>query len=67
MDTLLDINVLGQAVFNYYYVFFILAGLLLLVALMGVIILLVDVNRSTQSSLVFRRLSRQDNFISFLS
>ena len=40
-------------------------GLLLLAALIGSIILIIDVNKSTQSNVVFRRLSRSDNFIAF--
>jgi len=64
MDSLLDVSTLGQVLFNYYSLFFLIAGLLLLVALVGVIVLLVDVNRSAQTSVVFRRLSRTDNFLS---
>jgi NADH-quinone oxidoreductase subunit J len=60
-----DIDVLCQILFNYYSILFLTAGLLLLASLIGVVVLLVDVNKSTQSSVVFRRLVRADNFISW--
>jgi len=55
--------VLGQVLFNYYPVYFLIAGLLLLASMVGAIILIVDVNQVKQSNVVFRRLSRSDNFI----
>ena len=65
LDSLKDIETLGQVLFNYYPIYFIVAGLLLLAALIGSIILIIDVNKSTQSNVVFRRLSRTSNFISW--
>jgi len=65
LDTLKDIETLGQVLYNYFTIYFIVAGLLLLAALLGSIILIIDVNKSNQSNVVFRRLSRTDNFISF--
>ena len=64
-DGMQDIDVLSQILFNYYSILFLTAGLLLLATLIGVVVLLVDVNKSTQSSVVFRRLGRADNFISW--
>jgi len=66
LDSLKDIEVLGQVLFNYYPVYFLIAGLLLLASMVGAIILIVDVNQVKQSNVVFRRLSRSDNFIVFL-
>ena len=63
LDSLKDIEVLGQVLFNYYPVYFLIAGLLLLASMVGAIILIVDVNQVKQSNVVFRRLSRTDNFI----
>ncbi len=65
LDSLKDIETLGQFLFNYYPVYVVIAGLLLLAALVGSIILIIDVNKSVQSNVVFRRLSRSDNFVSF--
>ena len=64
-DSLKDIETLGQVLFNYYPVYVVIAGLLLLVALVGSIVLIIDVNKSVQSNVVFRRLSRTDNFVRF--
>ena len=65
LDTIKDIESLGQLLFNNYSILFLIAGLLLLVALVGSIILTIDVNRSNQSNVIFRRLSRTDNFVSW--
>jgi len=65
LDSLKDIEVLGQLLFNYFSIYVVIAGLLLLAALIGSIILIIDVNKSIQSNVVFRRLSRSDNFIRF--
>ena len=65
LDSLKDIETLGQVLFNYYPVYFVIAGLLLLAALVGSIVLIIDVNKSTQSNVVFRRLSRTSNFVSW--
>ena len=65
LDSLKDIETLGQFLFNFYSVYFLIAGLLLLAALIGSIVLIIDVNKSNQSNVVFRRLSRSDNFLTF--
>ena len=65
LDTLKDIETLGQVLYNYFTIYFIVAGLLLLASLLGSIILIIDVNKSNQSNVVFRRLSRSDNFLTF--
>ena len=64
-DSLKDIETLGQVLFNYYSVYLVVSGLLLLAALVGSIVLIIDVNKSIQSNVVFRRLSRTDNFVRF--
>jgi NADH-quinone oxidoreductase subunit J len=64
-DNLKDIETLGQVLYNYFPIYFLIAGLLLLASLIGSIILIIDVNKSNQSNVVFRRLSRTDNFIGF--
>jgi len=67
LDSLKDIETLGQVLFNYYPIYVVVAGLLLLAALIGSIILIIDVNKSIQSNVVFRRLSRSDNFVRFFN
>ena len=64
-DTLYNIDVLGQALYNHYLVCFLLAGLILLVALIGAIILTLRFNTFKKTQSVFKQLSRTDNILSF--
>ena len=64
-DNLNNIDVLGQVLYNYYLVCFLIAGLILLVALIGSITLTLHFNKTNKSQLVSRQLSRTDNFLSF--
>jgi NADH-quinone oxidoreductase subunit J len=64
-DLVTNIQVIGQAIFNYYILCLILAGLILLVAIIGAIVLTINVNSSTKIKLVSRQLSRSENFLSF--
>lgn len=67
VDGLFNIDVLGQVLYNYYYLLFLLAGLILLVALIGSVVLTLKFNeiKKTQSS--EKQLSRKDNYLSFFS
>ena len=65
LENIKDIDLLGQYLFNYNPSLILVAGLLLLVSLIGSIILTIDLNKSNQSNVVFRRLSRSDNFVVF--
>jgi NADH-quinone oxidoreductase subunit J len=60
-----DVFVLGQVIYNYAIILLLIAGLILLVALLGSIVLSLDFSKSRTNSVVFRRLSRSSNFISF--
>ena len=64
-DLVTNIQVIGQAIYNYYILCLILAGLILLVAIIGAIVLTINVNSSTKIKLVSRQLSRSENFLSF--
>lgn len=64
-DTLNNIDVLGQVLYNYYLVCFLFAGLILLVALIGAVVLTLRFNRTHKSQITSRQLSRTDNFLSF--
>ena len=64
-DKLNNIDVIGQVLYNYFLVCFLLAGLILLVALIGAIVLTLRFNSVKKSQLVSRQLSRTDNFLSF--
>jgi NADH-quinone oxidoreductase subunit J len=60
-----EIYTLGQVLYNYYTICFLLAGLILLLALVGAIVLSLDFNKSRLNGVVFRKLSRTSNFVSF--
>lgn len=64
-DTLNNIDVLGQVLYNYYLICFLVAGLILLVALIGAIVLTLRFNRVHKSQITSRQLARTDNFLSF--
>lgn len=66
-DDLTNIDVLGQSLYNYFLVCFLLAGFVLLVAMIGAIVLTLNFSGSRKNELVSRQLSRSDNFLSFFS
>lgn len=65
LDNLGSIDVLGQSLYNYYLLCFLLAGLILLVAMIGAIVLTLNFSSHRKNELFARQLSRSDNFLSF--
>ena len=65
IDSLNNIDIMGQALFNYYLLAFLLAGIILLIALVGAIVLTLRFNNVENSQLVNRQLARTDNNLSF--
>lgn len=65
MDGLNNIDVLGQFLFNYYLVCFLLAGLILLIALIGSIILTLRFDSFQKNQIYSRQLARSNTFLSF--
>lgn len=65
LDSLSSIDVLGQSLYNYYLLCFLLAGLILLVAMIGAIVLTLNFRSHRKNELVSRQLSRSDNFLAF--
>jgi NADH:ubiquinone oxidoreductase subunit 6 (subunit J) len=65
IDDLNNIDVMGQVLYNYFLVCFLLAGLILLIALIGSIVLTLRFNTLEEGQLVSRQLARTDNFLSF--
>lgn len=65
IENLNNIDILGQGLFNYFLIPFLLTGLILLVALIGSIVLTLRFNSSKENQYVHRQLSRTDNFLSF--
>lgn len=65
IDNLNNIDVLGQVLYNYYLLCFLLAGLILLISLIGAVVLTLRFNNVQKGQLTNRQLSRSDNFLSF--
>jgi NADH-quinone oxidoreductase subunit J len=65
LDNLGSIDVLGQSLYNYYLLCFLLTGLVLLVAMIGAIVLTLNFSSHRKNELASRQLSRSDNFLSF--
>lgn len=65
VDSLNNIDIMGQFLYNYYLVCFLLAGLILLIALVGSIVLTLRFDSSQKNQLANRQLSRTDKFLSF--
>lgn len=64
-DPLNNLEVIGQLIFNEYSLCLIIVGLLLLVPLLGSIVLTLDCNALTSSTLTIRQLSRSANTTAF--
>jgi NADH:ubiquinone oxidoreductase subunit 6 (subunit J) len=65
LDILYSIDLIGQSLYNYFMLCFLIAGLILLVALIGAIVLTLRFISIRESELVSRQLSRSDNFLAF--
>lgn len=65
IDFLYNIDILGQSLFNYFLVCFLIAGLILFLALLGSIVLTLRFNTLKTHQKSFRQLSRSDKFLSF--
>lgn len=63
-ESFLEIFILGQVLYNYSIICFLLAGLILLLALIGSIILSLEFSK-IKFNYIFKKLSRLSNFISF--
>jgi NADH-quinone oxidoreductase subunit J len=66
-DSLNNIDVIGQSLYNYFLSCVLLCGLILLVALIGSIVLTLKFSVNPKHQLVERQLSRTDQFISFFN
>lgn len=64
-DSIENIGVLGQVLYNYYFSCFLLAGLILLVALIGSIVLTLRFYDVKKTQLINKQIARSDKFISF--
>jgi NADH-quinone oxidoreductase subunit J len=60
-----ELFIIGQFLYNYSIICFLLAGIILLLALLGSIIISLDFNK-LRYNIIFKKLNRVSNFISFL-
>lgn len=65
VDNITNIDALGQGLYNYFVPCFLLAGIVLLVAMIGAIVLTLNFRSHRKNELVYRQLSRSENFLSF--
>ena len=65
LDNLTNITIIGQGLYSFYIVAFLIAGLILLVAIIGAICLTLNYSSSRKKELYYRQLSRSDTFLSF--
>jgi NADH-quinone oxidoreductase subunit J len=63
VDNLTSIDVLGQSLYNYYLLGFLLAGLVLLVAMIGAITLTLNFQNQRKNELVLKELFRSSSMI----
>jgi len=66
IDTLNNIDVLGQVLYNYFVVCFLLAGFILLISLIGSIVLTINFAGTKKTQQVLRQLSRSETFLSLI-
>jgi NADH:ubiquinone oxidoreductase subunit 6 (subunit J) len=67
VDSLTNLDVLGQILYTYYFFYFLIAGIILLVAMVGAIVLTLQFTQKAKHQLVFRQILREKkNSIYFL-
>lgn len=59
VDSLTNLDVLGQILYTYYFFYFLIAGIILLVAMVGAIVLTLQFTQKAKHQLVFRQILRE--------
>ena len=62
-DSFFNVNMLGQCLYNFFLICFLISGVVLFVALLGSIVLTLNFNFSKKHQKYFRQLSRSDRFL----
>jgi NADH-quinone oxidoreductase subunit J len=65
LDTLHNIDIFGQFLYNYFVPCFLIAGIILLVAMLGAITLTLKYKSHRKNEMMSRQLSRTNTFLSF--
>jgi NADH-quinone oxidoreductase subunit J len=67
IDKVTNLEALGQLLYTYYFIYFLIAGMILLVAMVGAIVLTLQFNKTVKTQLIFRQLSRNADSAVFLA
>jgi NADH-quinone oxidoreductase subunit J len=67
LDPITNLEALGQVLYTYYFVYFLIAGLILLVAMIGAIVLTMQLNRQVRRQAIYRQVSRNFENAIFLT
>jgi len=67
IDKVTNLEALGQLLYTYYFIYFLIAGMILLVAMVGAIVLTLQFNKTVKNQLIFRQLSRNADSAVFLA
>ena len=67
VDKVTNLEALGQMLYTYYFIYFLIAGIILLVAMVGAIVLTLQFNKTVKNQLIFRQLSRNADSAVFLA
>ena len=59
VDYLTNINAIGQLLYTYYFVYFLMSGLILYIAMIGALMLTLTLNRVVKKQIVYKQLARQ--------
>jgi len=59
IDSLTNLDVLGQILYTYYFFYFLIAGIILLLAMVGAIVLTLNFTQKARHQFVFRQILRE--------
>ena len=59
IDYITNINAIGQLLYTYYFVYFLMSGLILYIAMIGALMLTLTLNRVVKKQIVYKQLARQ--------
>ena len=61
-----DIETLGQVLYTYYLLYFLIAGIILLVAMIGAIVLTLNLKKKSKIQIIYKQVTRNFNEAIFL-
>jgi len=59
VDSMTNLDVLGQILYTYYFFYFLIAGIILLLAMVGAIVLTLNFTQKAKHQFVFRQILRE--------